>query len=207
MLDCSVVFLYNATMENASSQAEQKPTVWEQVIEILKFAAIAALIVIPIRLFIAQPFIVSGTSMAPTFEHKNYLIIDEISYRFQEPQRGEVIVFRYPEEPSQFFIKRVIGLPGETVRIENNEIRIINDEYPDGLLLDESYIDIPTQSRITETILDDEHYFVMGDNRGNSSDSRVWGALPEDLIIGRAWLRLWPLSNIRFHPGSHSFEE
>lgn len=194
-------------MNTSPQSPEENVTIKDHIIEIVKFALIAAVIVVPIRLFIAQPFIVSGTSMSPTFEHRNYLIVDEISYRFNEPQRGDVVVFRYPQEPNQFFIKRIIGLPGETVHIMNNEIRIINEEFPDGFLLDETYIDYETQSRVTETPLLEDQYFVLGDNRGNSSDSRIWGPLPRNYIIGRAWLRLWPFSHISFHPGAYTFEE
>ncbi len=164
--------------------------------DIIKFVLLVALIVIPIRTFIAQPFVVSGASMDETFNHGDYLIVDQISYRFNQPKRGEVIVFRYPKDPSQFFIKRIIGLPNETVELNNNSIIIYNDIHPRGFELNEPYLkdrnDYQYQS--IKTDLNQDEYFVLGDNRQQSSDSRVWGALVEDKIIGRPFLRLYPLN-------------
>lgn len=170
--------------------------------EIVRFSIIAILIVIPIRLFIAQPFIVSGASMDDTFHSGEYLIVDQVSYYFEHPSRGEVVVFRYPRDPSKFFIKRVIGVPGDTVSIENSVVTITNETYPKGLVLDEPYIksmqpDVP----FTET-LGDREYFVMGDNRDQSSDSRSWGVLQEERIIGRAFIRLFPPNKLDFLPGA-----
>lgn len=173
--------------------------------ELIKFALITLLIVLPIRIYIAQPFIVSGSSMDPTFANGQYLIIDEISYRFQDPERGDVIVFRYPNDPTKFFIKRIIGLPGETVSINGATVTITNTEHPNGLVLDESYIERPMWSSAYIT-LGDEEYFVMGDNRPASSDSRVWGPLDRDLITGRAFVRLLPVSTVDLFPGEHIYE-
>ncbi len=172
--------------------------------EIIRFALIALFVVLPIRLYIAQPFVVSGSSMDSTFENGQYLIVDEISYRFEEPKRGEVIIFRYPNDTTKFFIKRIIGLPGETVSIDGSVITIINTENPDGFVLNEEYLSHKTNSRIRMQLQDDE-YFVMGDNREASSDSRIWGPLPKNLIIGRAFLRLLPLSGIGIFPGNHTY--
>lgn len=170
--------------------------------EIVKFSLIAILIVIPIRMFIAQPFIVSGASMDNTFASGQYLIIDQISYYFEQPMRGEVIVFRYPRDPSKFFIKRIIGLPGDTVKIENSVVTIINSEYPEGFVIDEPYIkSMKTAPLFTET-LGEREYFVMGDNRDNSSDSRSWGVLQEERIVGRAFIRLFPPSLVGLFPGA-----
>lgn len=170
-------------------------------VELVRFAIIAMLIVFPIRLFIAQPFIVAGASMEPAFEHGQYLIVDEITYRLDEPERGDVIIFRYPRDPSKFFIKRIVALPGETIKIEGLNMRIYNDAHPDGLALDEPYADSMGRSVfLTETLGDDE-YFVLGDNRDASSDSRVWGVLKRDLIVGRAFLRLLPLTEVSVFPG------
>ncbi len=160
--------------------------------EILKIAVIAAAIVIPIRYFLFQPFFVKGQSMIPNFESGDYLIVDEISYRFQDPRRGEVIVFKSPQDPSQRFIKRIIGLSGETVEIKNGEIII----YRDGQLqiLDESnylFSDLSTSGNIQIT-LEENEYFVLGDNRSFSFDSRRFGALSKDNIIGKVFLRAWP---------------
>jgi len=159
--------------------------------EIIKLFILSALIVVPFRIFIAQPFIVDGASMSPTFETGNYLIIDEISYHFSTPKRGSVLVFKYPKDPSKYFIKRVIGLPGEIVEIKDGKVTIINNEHPDGLELDESYVkkEKIEDSRYT---LGEGEYFVMGDNRAGSADSRIWGPVPEKNIIGRPVIRFLP---------------
>lgn len=171
--------------------------------ELFRFVVIVVAIVVPIRLFIAQPFIVSGSSMVPTFEDKNYLIVDEISYRLNDPERGDVVIFRYPNDPKKFFIKRIIGLPNETVDIKGNEITVTSVEHTDGFVLNEPYVKNQA-SGTTHFELKDAEYFVMGDNRGASSDSRYWGALPRENIVGRAWLRLWPLDHIDAFPGKFS---
>ena len=170
--------------------------------EILRFALIALIIVIPIRFFVAQPFIVSGASMMPTFENGQYLIVDQLSYRFTPPQHGDVIVFKYPKDPSKYFIKRVIGIPGDTISINGNVITIFNKTHPDGMQLTEPYVAKMTPNGAETEKLGDNEYFAMGDNRDNSSDSRVWGILQKDLIVGRAYLRLFPFQNIGYHPGS-----
>lgn len=190
------------------TQNSAKQNTLRAVLEIIKIVAIAVIITIGIRVFVAQPFVVSGTSMVPTFQHKNYLIIDELSYRFREPERGEVIVFRYPDQPKKFLIKRIIGLPEETVTIEDNVITITNEEHPEGFVLDQDFLspDVVTNTRGDTTyILDENEYFVMGDNRPKSSDSRIWGPLRENLIVGRVWLRLLPLKEIDFLPGDFNF--
>jgi len=163
--------------------------------EFVKFLLIASAIAIPIRYFIAQPFIVKGASMIPTFENQEYLIVDELSYFLREPKRGEVIVFRYPLDSRQFFIKRIVGLPGETVEIEDGKVKISAEDGKDGRVLDEPYIpkDLRTDGNV-KVALGAEAYFVLGDNRMQSSDSRMWGALPRSLITGRALLRAWPIS-------------
>ncbi|MGM0629337.1 MAG: signal peptidase I [Patescibacteria group bacterium] len=169
----------------------------------VKFVLIILLIVIPVRVFVAQPFIVNGASMDPTFEHGQYLIVDQLTYRFKEPQRGDVIVFRYPNDHKQFFIKRVIGLPGEEIEITNSSVVIYNEKYPDGKTLKEPYVEnITTHQRPQKTELERQEYFVLGDNRPKSSDSRSWGTLKKDLIVGRPLLRLLPPSSISFLPGS-----
>ncbi len=172
----------------------------ESIWDIVRFTIIALLIVIPLRMFVAQPFIVSGDSMFPTFHNSEYLIIDELSYRITDPHRGDVIVFRYPKNPSRFFIKRVIGLPGETITIHNNKVTIVNTDNPQGFVLDEPYVDDPVLGNVT-TVLKDNEYFVMGDNRPASSDSRAWGPLPENYIIGRAFLRILPINKASIMPG------
>jgi signal peptidase I len=169
-------------------------------LEILKFGLTAVIIVLPIRLFIAQPFIVSGSSMEPTFHDKQYLIVDEISYRFDNPERGDVIVFRYPADESRYLIKRIIGLPGETVAIEGNQITVTTREG-ERVELDEPYVVNEGNGNSLTLVLNDDQYFVLGDNRPASSDSRIWGPLEEHEIVGRAFLRLLPLSDIDLFPG------
>ena len=160
--------------------------------EVIKVIIIAAVIVIPIRYFLFQPFFVRGQSMDPNFANGDYLIIDEITYRFRGPERGEVIVFRYPQDPSNRFIKRVIGLPGEEIKIKDGEITIDG-----GNILDEKYLpDDLTTSGDIHIILENNEYFVLGDNRPYSFDSRRFGPLSEEYIIGRVCLRAWPFDSI-----------
>lgn len=165
--------------------------------EIVEVAIIAIAAVLIIRYFLVQPFLVSGASMEPNFHSGDYLLIDEISYRFREPQRGEVIVFHYPNNESVYYIKRIIGLPGEEVEIKNGKIKIYNSENPDGFILDESYLlGNIGDSKIEKTTISGGEYYVMGDNRNFSFDSRSWGALKENEIIGLVRLRLWPLNKV-----------
>ena len=170
--------------------------------ELITFAVVALVIVVPIRLFIAQPFIVSGESMHPTFETGQYLIVDQLSYRIGDPDRGDVIVFHYPKNPSKFFIKRVIGLPGEKVKIDGTVVTIINGDDSESFNLEENYVTMNRESQL-ETQLGESEYFVMGDNRLASLDSRVWGPLERDLIVGRAYLRLLPVGKVDFLPGNN----
>src|SRR3989344_6598984 len=187
--------------KNTHNQEKKKAPVKESVLEFIKFAVIAVVIVIPIRLFIAQPFIVSGASMVPAFQSGHYLVIDEISYRFEEPKRGEVIVFRFPSSPSKFLIKRVVGLPGETVEIKGNDILIKNEDSPEGFLWKQGDFNRDRSRRDFKVSLSSDEYFVLGDNRGESADSRMWGALKRELIVGRPLVRLYPLSEISVFPG------
>lgn len=174
--------------------------------EIIRFSLIALIVVLPVRLFIAQPFIVSGASMEHTFSTGEYLIVDQLTYHLEEPSRGDVIIFRYPRDPSKFYIKRIIGLPGDTVSIADHEVTITNAEHPEGVLLDESYIfGVRPLGSLTQSLGAGE-YFVMGDNRDASSDSRSWGVLQRDHIIGRAFLRLFPLGSLDILPGTHDID-
>lgn len=162
-------------------------------------------VVIPIRVFIISPFVVDGASMHPTFENLDYLIVDEFLYYFRTPERGDVIVFRYPGNPSIFYIKRIIGLPGETVSI-NHGVVTITTASGKKIGLSEPYIVNEDATYTKNTSLNSEEYFVMGDNRPNSSDSRVWGPLPKKDIIGRVDLRLLPVSQSGFFPGKATYE-
>ena len=168
--------------------------------EIIKITALALLIILPIRYFIAQPFFVKGASMEHTFEDGDYLIINEIGLYFSEPKRGDVVVFRYPEDPKQYFIKRVIGLPNETVEINGNKVKIFRGGGFAAITLEESgYLD---SGQVTEgelkIQLGEDEYFVMGDNRLHSSDSRRWGPLERRFIVGKVFIRAWPLSEIKY---------
>lgn len=171
--------------------------------ELITYAVIALVIVVPVRMWIAQPFVVSGSSMDTTFKDGEYLIVDEITYRFKEPARGDVLIFKYPQNPSKYFIKRLIGLPGETVTVKNDVVTIINTDHPQGIALNEPYINSKTFGDVNITLSDDE-YFVMGDNRLVSSDSRVWGPLPKEDLIGRPIIRLLPFSRIDLVPGAYA---
>ena len=166
-------------------------------LEVFETVIIAVIAVVLIRSFVAQPFLVSGSSMEPSFHHGDYLLVDELTYNFRQPQRGEVVVFRDPsssERPS-FFIKRIIGLPGEEVVIEGGAITI--KENSSSIVIEEDYVINDKNPRKYEITLSNSEYFVMGDNRGFSYDSRTWGPLHEEAITGVVRLRLWPLASIR----------
>jgi signal peptidase I len=170
--------------------------------EILKFTVIALAIVIPVRAYIAQPFVVSGASMDPTFETGEYLIVDELSYRFNEPSRGQVIIFKFPRDPKTFFIKRIIGLPGETVDVRQGKVTVI-DKDSKTINLEEPYVNISHMVSDTFIVtLGENEYFVMGDNRAQSSDSRSWGPLERKFIVGRPIVRLLPIDKIDLLPGN-----
>jgi len=172
--------------------------------EIVQFALIALIIVIPIRWFIAQPFIVSGASMENTFHSGEYLIVDQISYRLEEPKPGDVIIFRYPRNPSTFFIKRIVGVPGDTISIDGNVVTITNETYPNGFVLDEEYVKTRAPNTFLTEKLGEREYFVMGDNRDHSSDSRTWGILQRENIVGRAMIRLFPFTEVALMPGEYA---
>ena len=162
--------------------------------EVGAIALIALVLVVGFRIFVFQPFLVRGESMEPNFHNWDYLVVDEISYRFREPKRGEVIVFKYPNDPSQRYIKRIIGLPGETVEVENREVAVIKGAEK-IVLSEEGYLhEFGDNSIATSVTLGQDEFFVMGDNRARSSDSRVWGALDRELIIGRVFIRVFPVS-------------
>ena len=184
------------------TKLEEKKTKMQSFWELVRFAVIALIIVIPIRLFIAEPFIVSGSSMVPTFENGNYLVIDKISYLLGSPKRYDVVVFRYPNDTTKFFIKRIIGLPNETVDIQGSTVTITNETHKNGFVLDQPFIKSPANNT-THLELKSDEYFVMGDNRNASSDSRYWGAVKKDLLTGIPFLRLWPISQIDILPGNY----
>jgi signal peptidase I len=164
------------------------------IFELIQVLAISLAIIIPVRYFLLQPFYVKGASMEPNFYDHEYLIIDEISYRLEQPKRGDIVVFRYPKDPRQFFIKRVIGLPGETVEIGNGKVRIYNDAHPNGVELDETaYLDQEFTATTQTVTLKADEFFVLGDNRAASLDSRIFGPVNRSFITGRVWLRGYPV--------------
>ncbi len=162
-------------------------------LEVLEVAIVAVGAVFLIRQFLVQPFLVSGSSMVPTFSNGDYLLIDELTYRFRAPERGEVIVFHYPKDESTYFIKRIIGLPGEKVQIKSGALTIFNSAHPDGFTLNETYLPKGTATGDDKIVtLGPKEYFMMGDNRAYSFDSRMWGPMGSGEIVGVARFRLWP---------------
>ncbi len=138
--------------------------------------------------------------MVPNFHDGEYLLTEMISYNLakKDPQRGDVIVFRSPEQPNLDFIKRIIALPGEKIKLQNGKVFIINQEHPEGFLLEEPYLEAGTVTEGRRTIREGEifsardGYVVLGDNRERSSDSREWGVIKKTDIVGKVWLRYWP---------------
>lgn len=174
--------------------------------DLVKILVIALIIIIPFRMFVAEPFVVSGSSMLPNFQNGNYLIVDRLSYLSGNPQRGDVIVLLYPKDTTQFFIKRIIGLPGDTIELpaasspNYGHVIIYNQEHPQGWVLPESYLPagLLTVGSPQKVILNSGEFFVLGDNRLASSDSRVWGILPRVDIVGKVWVRVFPFSEFNF---------
>ncbi len=167
------------------------------ILESIEAVIVALFICIFLYLFIITPHEVLGTSMYPTFEDGEYLIANKINYKFSDPQRGDVVIFRH--NATQDYIKRIIGMPGETISLRNGKILV--DDQP----LDESYYldaSIYTNggsvlSEGEDYVVPEDRFFVMGDNRQHSSDSRVFGAIMESDIKGRAWLVYFPFNNAR----------
>jgi signal peptidase I len=181
-------------------ESKKKESVWD----IIKFILLALIIVIPIRLFVAQPFLVNGRSMDPTLKDRDYLIVDELSYHLREPHRGEVIIFRYPLDTKQHFVKRLIGVPGDTVKIVNGSVTVITKEG-ETIKLDDSYVTNHSYESLVDIVVPEGQLFVMGDNRAESYDSRSWRFLPMNLATGRAIFRLYPFNKISYLPGQYTF--
>lgn len=199
---------------NEQKRQEEYVGVGGFVLEIIKIIFLAFIIIVPIRVFLFQPFFVQGASMEPNFQNGQYLIVNEFGFKkttvavsdlklfsvgaFRNIARQTVVVFRYPKNPGTFFIKRIIGLPGEKIEVKNGSYKIFNKENPDGFSPDESaYLAKNTKTTGDMVImLKDNEYFVMGDNRAFSSDSRAWGPVTDDNIIGEVLLRAWPLNEM-----------
>lgn len=187
--------------ENLSNPQLQENSVGNKIknnlAEFIEFIAIMAAILIVIRFLIAEPHLVSGSSMVPNFHTGDYIITNKLLMKISQPKRGEVIVLQNPRNQDQVFIKRVIGMPDEKIKLSQGQV-FINDEP-----LDEPYLPQGTITSGEQFLTDDEEivvpsgqYFVLGDNRGESSDSREWGPIPAQLIVGQAYLRYWPLNKI-----------
>lgn len=194
--------------DNLSPQPPPKPSLKEHILDFFQTLVVFAAIGTVIYLFVAQPHKVSGLSMFPNFHNGDYIITDKVTYKFSGPMRGDIVVFKNPNDPSQDFIKRVIGLPGERVKVQNGHL------YLSGQLLQEPYL---KPSVITnpgaflrdgiEIIVPENNYIVIGDNRPGSSDSREWGYLPFDKIIGKVLIRYWPQTSFGLYPAAYRFDK
>lgn len=164
----------------------------ESTYETLRTVVMVLLAAFLIRSFIFQPFVVQGSSMEPTLHSSQYVVVNKFGYWVGKPERGDVIVFRSPVTPSQNYIKRVIGLPGEKITFDDNKV------YVNGTLISENYINIdePNKKEHEEVVLKENEFFVLGDNRDHSSDSRRWGVLPKENIIGKAFLSIFPIDTL-----------
>lgn len=167
-----------------------------KLLQFLEIVLLVILIVLPVRLFLFEPFFVLGDSMLPNYESYDYLIIEKVSYRFKEPQRGDVIIFRPPINPRANYIKRIIGLPEETLKIEGGKIYVYNAQNSKGFLLNESYLPSNLTPGNEEIKLNKDDYFVLGDNREESYDSRKWGSIKKSAIEGRVLLRVVPMREL-----------
>lgn len=173
------------------------------------YTVVALGLALLIRFYIAAPYVVSGQSMEPNFHDWQYLIVDRVSYELGEPERGDIIVFDLPQNESRALIKRVIGLPGETVVLSGQKVTIQNAAHPQGFTIDEPYLDPAnlTGSNSMTVTLGPDQFFVLGDNRRVSADSRIWGTLPRKDIVGRVLFRLYPLDKISIFPSESRYAE
>ncbi len=160
--------------------------------EILESIVIAVILAVLIRVFLFQPFYIPSGSMEPTLTKGDRIIVNKITYRFTEPKWGDIIVFKYPLNPKRDFIKRVIGLPGDTIQLKNSTL------YVNGKAVNQSFLPQGLKyGNYGPVTMADDAYFMMGDNRNNSEDSRVWGTLPRENIVGKATVIYWPLNRSR----------
>jgi len=187
--------------------------IYNFILDVTETIVIALAMFVVVYLFAFQPHQVKGDSMLPDFIDGEYLLTNKITYRLGEPQRGDVVVFKFPMAPQFDYIKRIIGLPGEEVMIKDNHVVIFNQQHPQGLALNEPYLDpgvhitgrtfSPEGKKIK---IPEGEYYVMGDNRERSSDSREWGFVPKENIVGKSWIRYWPTSALAFIP-EQEYEE
>ncbi len=194
-------------------QQQDQESMKDFIIEVVKMFFLALVIIVPVRMFLFQPFIVRGASMEPTFVEREYLIVNEFGYKntpvsilgkdiitvkpHKNLERKDIVVFRAPKDETQYYIKRVIGLPGETVEINNGVVMIYNDASPEGRVLDESaYLPEGRKTNGTRKVtLAQDEYYVLGDNRPASSDSRSFGPIKKEKVIGKVLVRAWPMTH------------
>ncbi|MCX6810601.1 MAG: signal peptidase I [Candidatus Berkelbacteria bacterium] len=198
---------YNETLSSINSGGENRTSsFFSFLFDLAKTFVVVMLIAFAIRYFVIQPFVVDGDSMMPTFVNNEYLIAEKISYDFTQPSRGDIVIFRYPKNPSIIYIKRIIGLPGETVTIKDGKVYIADSLDATPLQVTESYIDSSIKTNLFDATapdqqlkltLKDNEFFALGDNRDHSSDSREWGILPRANIIGRVWLTVTPIDHFK----------
>ncbi len=167
---------------------KRKKSMIRELLETVISAGIIAFIIIT---FIGQVTVVRGASMEPTLHDRERLIANKISYRFESPERNEIIIFKPPIGIKRNYIKRIIGIPGDKIEIVNGKI-YVNDQA-----LEEPYVKHRSYENMPPTIVPDDSFFVLGDNRPNSSDSRYWGFVPRKNVVGKAWVVFWPLNKIR----------
>jgi signal peptidase I len=172
--------------QGTQMQADEKSRAPSALRELVETIVFTLLIYFLIRHFLFENYRVVGYSMTPTLEDEQFLVVDKLGYRLHEPQRGDIIVFRDPRDSDRKLIKRVVGLPGEVLEIREGKV-FINDTQ-----VDEPYIESMGRYSMAATLIPTDHYFVLGDNRNNSSDSHNWGTLDSQEIVGKAWLSYWP---------------
>lgn len=185
-------------------EEEEKPS------SLLLWIVSIVIIVKLVQIVLIQPFIVDGGSMLPTFHNKEFLLVDKLSYTIGKPARGDVAIFKLYENKNnpysgKHLIKRVIGLPGERVVIQDGVTYIFNNENPEGFQLDESYVTYKDMTKRVDIQLDEHHYFVMGDNRAQSYDSRDWGPLNEEHLKGQVLFRIYPFEQAGYEPGRYLY--
>ena len=169
----------------------------------LFYTVLAFIIMLPVRWFVTEPFVVTGNSMSPAFEPNDYLVIDKLHYLYAKPRRDDVVIFRYPLDPSIFYIKRVVGLPGESVEMSDGVVSVTGHDGIRHILGGSHLSPEPGKDQpLTTTVLAADEYFVLGDNRDASSDSRQWGPLQAKFIVGRAFMRILPLPDAGIFPGA-----
>lgn len=179
-----------SSVKGKNAKADNSLASWWQIVRGIDILLILGLL---FRFFVLQPYIIEGPSMETNFYDNEYILVNQMTYRIHPPERGDVIVFKYPKDPSEDYIKRIIGLPGETVEIKNGSVYINGNKMNEGYLKPNETTIVQADKEATlETVLGNDEYFVLGDNRYHSSDSRDWGILPKKNIIGKAWFAIYP---------------